>query len=165
MIASNCLFIQQNFHRDTWWKLWLSGHTCTLTVNKMVPPSMYQRRWCNILAFIETNMIALGAHSFRMGANLICLTYVRDWWGVIGPVIHGESKSQATRSRSDHDTSVYFTPRQQSTLRVKAQGTSCIGGFSQTDGWRKLELEIPKSRGASCIRASSYIRVKMVTKI
>ena len=33
---------------------------------------------------------------------LICLTYARDRWGVIGPVIHGESKSQATRSSSDH---------------------------------------------------------------
>ena len=33
----------------------------------------------------------------RSGANIICLTYATDWWAVIGPVIHGESKSQATR--------------------------------------------------------------------
>ena len=31
------------------------------------------------------------------------LTYATDWWAVIGPVIHSESKSQANRSSSDHE--------------------------------------------------------------
>ena len=30
--------------------------------------------------------------------------------------------------------------------RVKTRGASCIGGFGQTDGQRKFELGIPKSR-------------------
>ena len=47
-------------------------------------------------------MIALKVQRFAAGANVICLTYATDWWAVIGPVIHGESKSQATRSSSDH---------------------------------------------------------------
>ena len=78
------------------------GHTGPLTVNKMALPSMYRRRWRHIHAFIGINMIALGVQKFAAGANVICLTYATDWWAVIGPVIHGESKSQATRSNSDH---------------------------------------------------------------
>ena len=65
-------------------------------------PSMYQRRWRHIYAFIGNNTIALRVQRFAVGANIICLTYATDWWAVIGPVIHGESKSQATRSSSDH---------------------------------------------------------------
>ena len=75
------------------------GHTGPLTVNKMALPSMYRRRWHHIHAFIGRNTIALRVQRFAAGANIICLTY---WWAVIGPVIHGESKSQATRSSSDH---------------------------------------------------------------
>ena len=41
-------------------------------------------------------------NSVLAGANVICLTYTSDWWAVIGPVMQGESKSQATRSSSDH---------------------------------------------------------------
>ena len=36
-------------------------------------------------------------HYGYKGSHIICLTYATDWWAVIGPVIHGESKSQATR--------------------------------------------------------------------
>ena len=52
------------------------GHMGTSTVSKMV---LYWRRWYHILAFIETNTIALGVQSFAAGANMICLTYTRDW--------------------------------------------------------------------------------------
>ena len=78
------------------------GHTGPLTVNKMALPSMYRRRWRHIHAFIGRNTIALRVQSFAAGANVICLTCATDWWAVIGPVIRGESKSQATRSISDH---------------------------------------------------------------
>ena len=73
------------------------GHTGPLTVNKMALPSRYRRIWCHIHAFIGRNTIALRVQRFAAGANIICLTYTTDWWAVIGPVIHGESKSQATR--------------------------------------------------------------------
>ena len=74
------------------------GHKGPLTVNKnMVLPSRYRRIWRHIHAFIGRNTIALRVQRFAAGANLICLTYATDWWAVIGPVIHGESKSQATR--------------------------------------------------------------------
>ena len=49
--------------------------------------------------------------------------------------------------------------------RVKTQGASCIGGFGQTDGQRKFELGIPKTRGSSCISGASHIRDKMVIKL
>ena len=61
----------------------------------MVLPSMYRRRWRHIHAFIGRNMIALRVQRFSVGANIICLAYATDWWAVIGPVIHDESKSQA----------------------------------------------------------------------
>ena len=64
------------------------GHTSQLTVNKMV----------HIHALIGRKTIALMVQRFAAGTNIICLTYATDWWAVIGPVIlHGESKSQATR--------------------------------------------------------------------
>ena len=72
-------------------------HTGPLTVNKMALPSRYRRIWRHIHAFIGRNTIALRVQRFTAGANIICLTYATDWWAVIGPVIHGESKSQATR--------------------------------------------------------------------
>ena len=78
------------------------GHTGPLTVNKIALLSIYQRRWRHIHAFTGRNTIALMVQRFAAGANVICLTYATDWWAVIGPVIHGESKSQAIRSSSDH---------------------------------------------------------------
>ena len=63
---------------------------------------MYWRRWRHIHAFIGRNRIALRVQRFSAGADIICFTYATDWWAVIGPVIHGESKSQATRNSSDH---------------------------------------------------------------
>ena len=73
------------------------GHTGPLTVNKMALPSRYRRIWRHIHALIGRNTIALRVQRFAAGANIICLTYATDWWAVIGPVFHGESKSQATR--------------------------------------------------------------------
>ena len=73
------------------------GHTGPLTVNKMALPSRYRRIWRHIHALIGRKTIALRVQRFAVGTNIICLTYATDWWAVIGPVIHGESKSQATR--------------------------------------------------------------------
>ena len=73
------------------------GHTGPLTVNKMALPSRYRRIWRHIHAFIGRKTIALRVQRFAVGTNIICLTYATDWWAVIGPVIHSESKSQATR--------------------------------------------------------------------
>ena len=50
-----------------------------------------------ILMLIGIDTIALKVQRFAADANIIGLTYATDWWAVIGPVIHGESKSQATR--------------------------------------------------------------------
>ena len=80
------------------------GHTGPLTVNKMALPSRYRRIWRHIHALIGRNTIALGVQRFAAGANIICLTYATDWWAVIGPVIHGESKSQATRDGAARTT-------------------------------------------------------------
>ena len=102
VILSKCLFIPHNFRRDHGEIFSHLSHTGPLTVNKMALPSMYRRRWRYIHAFIGRNTIALRVQRFAAGANIICLTYATDWWAVIGPVIHGESKSQATQSSSDH---------------------------------------------------------------
>ena len=102
VILLKCHFIPHNFRRDAWQNLSHLGHTGPLTVNKMALPSMYRRRWHHIHAFIGRNMIALRVQRFTAGDNVICPTYTADWWAVIGPVIHGESKSRATRSSSNH---------------------------------------------------------------
>ena len=73
------------------------GHTGPLTVNKIALPSRYQRIRRHIHAFIGRNTIALRVQRLAAGANMICLSYATDWWAVNGLVIHGESKSQATR--------------------------------------------------------------------
>ena len=73
------------------------GHRAPLRVNKMALPSRYRRIWRHIHAFIGRYTIALRAQRFAAGAYIICLSYATDWWAVIGPVIHGESKCQATR--------------------------------------------------------------------
>ena len=118
---------------------------------------MYRQRWHHIHAFIGRNTIALRVQKFAAGASVTCLTNATDWLAVIGPVIHGESKSQATRSSLDHVGTL-------STIdtRVKTRGASCIEGFGQTDGRRKFELGIPQNRAASYIRGASYIRDKKV---
>ena len=100
VILSKCRFIPHNFRRDAWWNLWSYGSLDSQ--NKMALLSMYRRRWRHIHAFIGKNTIALRVQRFAAGANIICLTYATDWWAAIDPVIHGESKSQATRSSSDH---------------------------------------------------------------
>ena len=133
------------------------GHLGPLTVNKMALPSMYRLRWRHIHAFIGKNTTALRVQRFAAGANTICLTYATDWWAVIGPVIHSESKSQATWSSSDH-VGLLHTLSTIDTQKVKTQGASCIGGFGQTDGQRKSELGISQSQGAPYIRGASYIR-------
>ena len=139
------------------------GHTGPLTVNKMALPSMCRRRWRHIHAFIGRNMIALRVQRFAAGANIICLTYATDWWAVIGPVIHGESKSQATRSNSDHVGLLH-------TLSTIDTQESKLGVHLVLEVLAKLMVgensswEFPQSRGASYIRGTPYIRDKTVLR-
>ena len=107
------------------------------------------------------DVYTLRVQRFAAGANVTWLTYATDWWAVIGPVIHGESKSQATRSSSGY-VGLLHTLSTIDTQRVKTRGASCIGGFGQTDGRRKFELGISQSRDAAYNRCASYIRGKMV---
>ena len=103
VILSKCRFIPHNFRCDAWWNLWSSGsYGSPDSQNKMALLSMLRWRWHHIHAFIGKNTIALRVQRFAAGANIICLTYATDWWAAIDPAIHGESKSQATRSSSDH---------------------------------------------------------------
>ena len=116
------------------------GHTGPLTVNKMALPSMYLWRWRHIHAFIGRNTIAHRVQRFAAGANVICLTYATDWWAVIGPVIHGESKSQVAWTMW-----VYFTLCQQLTLKSQNSGCILYWRFGQTDGRRKFVLPQPSA--------------------
>ena len=116
------------------------GHTGPLTVNKMALPLMYRWRWPHIHAFIGRNTIALRVQRFAAGANVTCLTYATDMvlWSTV---------SQNLRPFGAARTMwVYYTLCQQSTLKSQNSGCACIGGFGQTDGQRKFELGIPKSR-------------------
>ena len=84
------------------------------------------RRWIGgdgviLMLLLEKNTIALRVQRFAAGVNIICLTYATDWWAVIGPVIHDESKSQATRSSSVHEGLLHTlstSDTQESKLRV-----------------------------------------------
>ena len=142
------------------------GHLChmgTLTVNKMALPSMYQRRWCHILALIETNMIALGVQRFPAGAIIQYASHTPET-GELSLVLWS-TVSQNLRPLGAAQTMwIYFTLCQQSTLRFKTHGAFSIGGFGQTDGQRKFELGIPQNWGVSCIRGASYIRGKTVSQ-
>ena len=157
-VTNWCDFIKMphKFRRDAWRNLWSSASYRSL---HQALPSMYRRRWHHIHAFFWKNTIALRVQRFAAGANIICLTYAEDWWSVISPVIHGESKSHSEQLGPWGSTSHFVNNRRS---RVKTWGASCIGGFGQTDGRRKFELGIPQSRGASYIRGVSYIRDKTV---
>ena len=123
---------------------------------------MYQRRWRRIHAFIGRNTIALRVQRFAAGANIICLTYATDWWAVIGPVIHGESKSEATRSSSDH-VGLLHTLSTIDTL--KSQNSGCVLYWSFWPNWwsEKIRAGNSQSRGVSYIRCAYYIRDKKVS--
>ena len=118
------------------------GHSMTytgiMTVNKMALPSMYRRRWCYILAFIERNTIALGVQRFAAGANVIGLTYATDWWAVIGPVIHGE----ATRSSLDH-VGLLHTLSTIGTQESKLRVCLVLEVLAKLIVWENLSWEFP----------------------
>ena len=129
-----------------------------LTINKMALPSMYRQRWRHIHAFIGRNTIALRVQRFPAGASVTCLTNATDWLAVIGPVIHGESKSQVTRSSLDH-VGTYFVNN-----RHSSQNSGCILYWRFWPNWwsEKIWVGIPQNRGAPYIRGASYIRDKKV---
>ena len=125
------------------------GHTGPLTVNKMALPSMYRWSWRHIHAFIGRNTIALRVQRFAAGANVICLTYATDWWAVIGPVIHVESKSQATRSSSDHVGLRNFILCQQSTL--KGENSGCVLYWRFWPNWWSEKIRAGNSPKSGCV--------------
>ena len=116
------------------------GHTGPLTVNKMVLRSMYWRRWRHTHTFIGRNRIALKVQRLAAGANVICLAYTTDWWAVMGPVIHGESISQATL-RPCGFTSHCVNNRHS---KVKTRGASCIEVLSKLIVGENSSWEFPK---------------------
>ena len=68
---------------------------------------------------------ALRAQRFAAGTNIICLAYATDWWAVIGPVIYGESKSQATRTQTAPYTPGVWLGPCGSTLLASCQVLVC----------------------------------------
>ena len=98
---------------------------------------MYWRILCRILTSIERNTIAIESQSFmsRIRPRLIRCHWSFDprWVKISG--------------HSDH-VGLLRTLSTIDNQKVKTRGASCIGGFGQTDGWRKFKLGIPQSRGA-----------------
>ena len=129
------------------------GHTGPLTVNKMPLPSMYRRRRRHIHAFIGRNTIALRVQRFAAGANIICLTYATDWWAVIGPVILGESKSQATRSSSDHVgllRDLWSTSHFVNNRHSKRQNSGCVFYWRFWPNWWVEKIRAGNSPKLGC---------------
>ena len=97
-------FIEMPFH-STKLSLWRMAKSLVIWVLRVrwqstkygAAVEVLENTWRHIHGFIGRNTIALRVQRFAAGANLICLTYATDWWAVIGPVIHDESTSQATR--------------------------------------------------------------------
>ena len=150
MILSNCHFITHIFHCDAWWNLWSSGpgRTGYLTVQKNgTARSRCRRRWCGIRALIERNTIALELQMSAAGVNVICLTYAWDWRNAIGPVIHGESKSQATGT-------VWVFLTEQSTLSQKLRVRLVLAVLVKLNIWGNSSRGFQKSykRGMSCFK-------------
>ena len=123
------------------------GHTGPLTVNKMALPSMYWRRWRHIHDSIGKNTIALRVQRFAAGTNIICLTYAEDWWAVIGPVIHGESKSQATRSSSDHEGLLHTL----SSIDTQESNSGCVLYQRFWRNWWSEKIRAGNSPKLGCI--------------
>ena len=161
VVLSKCRFILHNFHRDAWRNLWLSFDMGTLTVNKMALPIevsaemvsysyFYWKKYdCNWATKLHSRYYC---NMSRIQPRLIRCHWSFDprWVKISGHTEQlGPCGSTSQLVNNQHS-------------RVKTQGATCIGGFGQTDGWRKLELGIPKSRGGPYIRGESYIRDKTV---
>ena len=149
VILSKCRFIPHNFRHDARGNLWSSGSYGSLdSQNKMALPSMYRRRWRHIHAFIGKNTIALRVQRFAAGANIICLTYATDWWAAIDPVIHGESKSQATRSSSDH-VGLHRTLSTSDT--DKSQNSGCVLYWRFWPNWWSEKIQAGNFPKSGCV--------------
>ena len=162
VVLSKCRFILHNFHCDAWQNLWLSGDTGTLTVNKMALPIevseemvsysyIYWKKYhCNWVTKLHN----------RFYCNVLYTAETKCHWSFD---LQWVKISGHTEQLGPCGSTLHFVKNRHS--RVKTQGASCIGGFGQTDGQRKFELGIPKSRGAPYIRGASYIKDKMAILI
>ena len=148
VILSKCRSIPHNFRRDAWSNLWSSGSYGSLdSQNKMALPSMHRQRWRHIHAFVGKNTIALGVQRFAAGTNIIYLTYAIDWWAAIDPVIHGESKSQATRSSSDHVGLL----RTLSTIDTQKSKLRCVLYWRFWPNWWSEKIRAGNSPKSGCV--------------
>ena len=132
MILSDYHFITHGFHCDAWRNLWSSQWPWSYGLldiqNKMALPG----RGVGEDGVIFVLFIALEIQRFAAGINAICFTHAWDWWCVIGPVIYGESKSQATWTMW-----VYLTLCQQSTF---SQILGCILYWRFWPNWISEEI-------------------------
>ena len=94
---------------------------------------------------IERNTIAIESQSFAAGITAICLAYGRDWQGVIGPLIHGESKSQATGSSSGH-VGLLHTCQQSTLLESKLRACLVLEILAKLMVRENLSWEFPNVR-------------------
>ena len=96
-------FIRHNFYHEAWQNLWSSVSYGYFDSQQNGTPVDVSAKMVSYSCFNWNKYdCTWGTKVPSRCYNTICLTYARDWWAVIGPVIHGESKSEATRSSSDH---------------------------------------------------------------
>ena len=154
-------FILHNFCREAWQNLWLSGDTGTLTVNKMALPIevsaemvsysyFYWKKYnCN---WVTKLRIRYYCNMSRIRPRLIrCHWSFDPWWVEI---------SGHTEQLRPCGSTLHFVNNRHT--RVKTQGASWIGDFSQTDGRRKFRAGNSQKSGCTYIRGVPYIRDKTV---
>ena len=88
------------------------------------------------------------------------ITYSWDGWAVIGPVIHGESKSQAIQSNLDHMGLLHIL----STIDIHESNLGCILYWRFGPNWWSEKIWAGNSQTTS-IRGLPFIREKTVSVI
>ena len=95
-------------------------------------------------------------NKYAADANIIYLTYTIDWWCVIGPFIHGDSKSRSSLDHLGLLHTLSTIEAQELKLRV------CFLLEALVNWLTKVKVGISKSRSAAYIISACYIKDKTV---
>ena len=118
------------------------GHLGPLTVNKMALPSMYQRRWRPICAFIGKNTIALRVQRFAAGANIVYASHTPQT-DELSLVLWSMGSQNLGPLGAARTMWVYFTLCQQSTL--KSQNSGCVLYWRFWPNWWSEKIQAVNS--------------------
>ena len=156
VVLSKCRFILNNFHRDAWHNLWLSGDTGTLTANKMALP-------------IEV-LAEMVSYSYFCWKKYDCSWVTKPWsryycnMSRIQPRLircHWSFDPQWVKI-SGHTEQL--GPCQQSTLKTQNSGCVLYWRFGAKWWSEKIQAGDSQKSGCDLYWRCAYIRNKMVMK-